>query len=140
MKPSPDFPQPETWHLHRVYYGETDAMGVVYYANYLDWFEIARNSHLHAQGFSYAQIEAKGIFLPVREVQCRYYSPAKFDQLIYLRTAIFEWRRASFVFGYEVTDEAKTILLAKGTTWHACVDQTGKPVPVPKWLRSLFDH
>ncbi|MDQ7031711.1 MAG: thioesterase family protein [Desulfonauticus sp.] len=134
-KISQSFPQPEVWHKHRVFYGETDAMKVVYYANYLTWFEIARNSYIHKQGLSYIEIESRGVFLPVREAHCRYYKPARFDDIIYIRAGIGEWKRASFKFIYEITNESKTKVIATGYTIHPCVNATGKPIAVPDWLK-----
>ncbi|WP_456324592.1 acyl-CoA thioesterase [Desulfonauticus submarinus] len=134
-KLSENFPQPEAWHKHKVFYGETDAMGVVYYANYLKWFEIARNTYISQQGLTYSEIEAKGVFLPVREAHCRYYKPAHFDEIIYIRAAISEWKRASFKFIYEITNYEKSIVLALGYTIHPCVDKKGKPIAVPSWLK-----
>lgn len=71
-----DFPTPETWFPHRVSYGETDCMGVLYYAEYLHIFERARSAFIRERGMSYADVEKRGIILPVREAQCRYRSPA----------------------------------------------------------------
>ncbi len=135
--PSTDFPVPEIWHPHRVSYGETDAMGVVYYANYLHWFEIARSAYIRQQGISYAGIEKRGVFLPVTRAECRYHSPARFDDLIYIRAAISSWGRASFSFDYEIISEDKRLVLAAGSTGHACVSHEGKPVRVPDWLRQM---
>ena len=139
MKPkdSSQFPQPETWHKHRVSYGETDAMGVVYYANYLHWFEMARSTFLRERGLSYVQVEEKGIFLPVRKAECRYLAPARFDDLVFVRTGIEKWGRASIVFVYEVINELKTIVLATGKTEHACVNSKGRPIPIPEWLKQI---
>ncbi len=136
-KPSIDFPVPEIWHPHRVSYGETDAMGVVYYANYLHWFEISRSAYIRQQGISYARIEENGIYLPVTEATCRYYRPARFDDLVYIRAGISSWGRASFVFEYEIVSEDKTLVMAKGRTSHACVNYQGRPVGVPGWLREM---
>ncbi|MFP4110598.1 MAG: acyl-CoA thioesterase [Desulfonatronovibrio sp.] len=136
-KPSTDFPLPEIWHPHRVSYGETDAMGVVYYANYLHWFEIARSAYIRQQGISYNDIEEKGIFFPVTGARCRYHRPARFDQLVYIRAAISGWGKASFTFDYEVTSEDQEVVLATGRTDHACVNKTGRPVRVPAWLKEM---
>ena len=86
---------------------------------------------------SYAEVERRGIILPVREAQCRYRSPARYDDLLYVRAAISQWGRASLHFVYEIWNEDKTRLLAQGMTQHAMVNQQGKPVPVPDWFRRL---
>jgi acyl-CoA thioester hydrolase len=121
---------------HRVSYGETDAMQVAYYGHYLHWFEQARSHFIRERGMSYAGVEAKGVFLPVREASCRYRRPARFDQRITVRTWITSTTRASLTFAYQVLDEEET-LLAEGRTEHACVDSSGKPVRLPEWLLAL---
>ena len=132
------FPQPEAWLPHRVSYGETDAMGLVYYAEYMHFFERSRSLFIRDRGLSYRDVEARGIFLPVREAQCRYRSPARFDDLIWVRVGIREWGRASLIFVYEVFDEDRARLLATGMTEHACVNAENRPVRVPEWLRDIF--
>ena len=132
-----NFPSPDVWLAHRVSYGETDAMNVVYYAEYLHYFERSRNAYLHDRGMSYAVVEEKGIYLPVREVSCRYRSPLRFDDLIYIRAGVREWGRASILFEYEIWNHDKTCLMATGKTQHACVNKDGRPVPTPQWLSVL---
>lgn len=128
----------EVWYQHRVSYGETDTMGVLYYAEYLHIFERGRNAFIRAFGLSYLDVEKRGMYLPVREAQCRYRSPARYDDLLHLRTIITDWRRASLVFRYEMYNEDRSLLLAEGFTQHACVDGTGKPMGVPDWFRESF--
>ncbi|RRD71577.1 MULTISPECIES: thioesterase family protein [unclassified Desulfovibrio] len=132
-----DFPTPQIWMAHRVSYGETDAMGVVYYAEYFHLFERARGEYIRRCGMSYAQVEKKGIFLPVREAQCRYRSPARYDDTVLVRAAISQWGRASLRYVYEIWNEDKTTLLVTGMTQHAVTDRESRPVPVPDWLRAL---
>ena len=132
-----DFPTPQIWMAHRVSYGETDAMGVVYYAEYFHLFERARGEYIRRCGMSYAQVEKKGLFLPVREAQCRYRSPARYDDTVLVRAAISQWGRASLRYVYEIWNEDKTTLLVTGMTQHAVTDRESRPVPVPDWLRAL---
>lgn len=133
-----DFPTPDIWHSHRVSYGETDAMGVVYYAEYLHMFERARSEFIRAHGMSYLTVEERGLFLPVREASCRYRSPAHFDDLVHIHIAISQWKRASLIFVYELWNEDRTKILATGMTEHACVNKDGRPVAVPIWLKELL--
>ncbi len=133
-----DFPKPDCWLAHRVSYGETDCMSVLYYAEYLHLFERSRSEFIRAQGMSYNEVEAKGIFLPVRDAQCRYRSPARYDDLVHVHVAIASWGRASVKFIYELWNEDKTKLLAEGMTEHAMVNAQGKPCPVPAWLKELW--
>lgn len=112
-------------------------MGIVYYAEYFHVFERARSEFIREHGMSYAEVEKKGIALPVREANCRYRASAHFDDLIMVHTGISSWGRASMTFLYEIWNEDKSRLLATGSTQHAIVNEQGKPVAVPEWLRSL---
>lgn len=132
------FPEPSCWLAHRVSYGETDAMGVVYYANYLHLFERGRSELIRGLGFSYAVVEERGIFLPVREATCRYLAPARYDEILHIRTGLAGQSRASLNFVYEITNADKSQVLTRGTTQHAVVNAQGRPVRVPDWLSVLF--
>ncbi|GFH62342.1 MAG: thioesterase family protein [Candidatus Desulfovibrio kirbyi] len=134
-----DFSTPCVWMPHRVSYGETDTMGVLYYAEYLHLFERIRSEYIRQCGMSYADVEKKGIFLPVREARCRYRAPARYDDLVRIRAAS-EWGRASLRFVYEIWNEDKTRLLAEGMTQHALVNAQSRPVAVPDWFRQLFNR
>lgn len=135
---STPFPEPSCWLAHRVSYGETDAMGVVYYANYLHLFERGRGELIRGLGFSYATVEERGIFLPVREANCRYLAPARYDEIIHIHTGLAAQSRASLSFVYEITNADQSAVLTRGSTQHAVVNATGKPVRVPEWLQALF--
>ncbi len=135
-----NIPTPHTWLSHRISYGETDTMGVLYYAEYLHIFERSRSEFIRAQGMSYKDVEARGIFLPVREAQCRYKSPARYDDLVWVCVGISKWGRASIDFVYEILNEDKSIILAKGMTQHAVVGQNGRPCAVPAWLKDLWSE
>ncbi|MCF8104960.1 MAG: acyl-CoA thioesterase [Desulfohalobiaceae bacterium] len=138
MKKQEPFPQPEAWWEHRVSYGETDAMGIVYYGNYLHWFEQARSHFIRERGMGYSEIEKQGVLLPVREVHCRYLAPATYEQEIMVRTGIGTWARASLTFEYQVYNLSRDrSLMTLGQTQHACVSPQGRPVPVPDWLKTL---
>ena len=109
----------------RVIYGDTDQMGVVYYANYLRWFEAGRTEFLRAKGLSYSEFEAREkLMLPVAEAGVNYLSPARYDDLVVVETSLAQARRASARFTYEVRRGPD--LLATGFTVHACVDTTGR--------------
>ena len=134
------FPSLEIWLPHRVSYGETDAMGVVYHAEYLHYFERGRSHFIRELGsVSYKTMEERGVGLPVRDAQCRYRIPARYDDLIHIRVGLEKMGNASMTFVYEIRDENKNALLAEGLTTHACVDvRTGRPVRMPEWVHSLF--
>ncbi|WFS61019.1 thioesterase family protein [Pseudodesulfovibrio thermohalotolerans] len=133
-----DFPEQDTWYTHYVSYGETDAMAVLYHAEYLHLFERSRSQFIRESGLSYREAEARGIMLPVRDAACRYRTPARYDERIHVRCGISKWGRASVNFVYEIWNDDKTVLHATGSTSHACVNLDGKPIPIPGWLRDLF--
>lgn len=132
---------PETggiWHPHRVSYGETDCMGVLYHAEYLHIFERARSTYIREKGMSYTLVEERGVYLPVREAYCRYRAPARYDDMTFVHAWISDWGRASVAFAYEFFTEDKKTLLATGLTRHAFVNGEGKPVRSPAWLQELL--
>lgn len=133
-----DFPDLCIWLPHRVSYGETDCMGVMYYAEYFHLFERARSEFIRSRGYSYSEVEKKGVILPVREAQCRYRKPARYDDLVWIRAGISELKRASLRFIYEILDEAKIDILATGMTQHAVVNEALKPCAIPEWFRELL--
>lgn len=133
-----EFPTPHSWLEHSVSYGETDAMGVVYYAEYLHFFERSRSLFIRERGMSYAEVEQRGIYLPVREANCRYRIPAQYDDQLNIQVGISEWKRASIKFIYNIYKDERNTLIATGFTEHACVNKDGRPVRVPEWLREIF--
>jgi acyl-CoA thioester hydrolase len=118
----------------RVIYGDTDQMGVVYYANYLRYFEAGRNEFIRAKGLRYRDFEATyGLRLPVADAGVSYKVPARYDDLLTVETALVEAKRASARFGYRVLrDDGE--LLATGHTVHACVDLAGRVQRMPREL------
>ncbi len=132
------FPAPEIWYRHRVSYGETDTMGVLYYAEYMHIFERARSKFIREHGLSYREVEERGIFLPVREATCRYRASARYEDVVWVRAGVSAWGRASLVFAYELYDESKTQVLSTASTQHAFVNREGKPCAVPGWFRDLI--
>ncbi len=124
---------------YRVIYGDTDQMGVVYYANYLRWFEKGRGELLRASGIPYATIERRGMHFPVAEVSCRYFRPAHYDDLIVIETRIASVSRASLTFTYRIMREAEGALLASGSTKHACVDGQGRIMRIQQDLMKTLE-
>src|SRR2546430_2810898 len=105
----------------RVIYGDTDQMGVVYYANYFRFFEFARSELFRARGVSYRDVEAGGSLLPVIEASCLYKAPARYDDLLLIQTEVGEIKNASFSFIYSLRREGEPQVLCTGKTVHACV-------------------
>jgi acyl-CoA thioester hydrolase len=122
----------------RVRYAETDQMGVAHHASYLVWFEAGRTEFIRERGRSYALIEAGGWLLVVVEARCRYLRPARYDDVLIIRTRLAALGPASLEFGYEVIRKADAAVLARGTTVHAAVDRTGRPRRIPEDLRRLL--
>jgi len=118
----------------RVIYGDTDQMSVVYYGNYLRYFEAGRNEFIRAKGLRYRDFEERyGLVLPVAEASVKYHSPARYDDLLTVEVTLAEARRASARFAYRIVRE-DGVLLATGHTVHACVDRAGKIQRMPAEL------
>jgi acyl-CoA thioester hydrolase len=121
----------------RVRYQETDCMKVVYYGNYLTYFEVGRVEFLRQRGLPMSEVDQK-VHLPVVEATVRYLRPARLDDLLDVRCWVSERRRASFRFGYEIHNEAGEAI-ATGATLHACWDPvTAKMIAVPDWLVAIM--
>jgi acyl-CoA thioester hydrolase len=123
-------------HEVRVIFGDTDQMGVVYYANYLRYFESARAAYWRGLGKSYRDLEAWGVALPVIEAHCAYRRPAHYEDVLGVDVAVTAIRGASLRFDYQVTrGEA---LLAEGYTRHAVTGRDGRPRALPRALRDVL--
>jgi acyl-CoA thioester hydrolase len=116
----------------RVRYGETDKMGIVYYANYLTWFEVARSGLCRTIGYPVSRMEEDGVVLPVVEARCRYRRSARYDELIRIETVITEMKPHSISFSYRVLRDEDDVLLAEGMTRHGFCDHEGKLVKNPQ--------
>jgi acyl-CoA thioester hydrolase len=132
----------------RVRYAETDQMGIVYYANYLVWFELGRVELLRSLGVAYSQLEKDHkLILPVIEANCRYRSPARYDDEILIETKPALVRTSVLKFAYRIlranTDTEEPKLLAEGETVHVVCDENLKRMPLPeqytKALKKLMD-
>jgi len=124
----------------RVRYAETDKMGVVYYANYLVWFEVARADLLRSLGWTYREMEHEGVSLPVIEAHCEYHRSAKYDDEIEVRTEGRMLSPVRMVFEYKVfrREDAEQVLTASGRTVHAALDPNGRPCRLPSRIREVF--
>ncbi|NOV01249.1 acyl-CoA thioesterase [Paenibacillus planticolens] len=140
----------ERWHEHqlRVRYAETDQMGVVYHANYLNWFEIGRTELIRGLGYPYRSIEDKGLLLPVVEAEVKFKKPARYDDLVSINTRVIEISSVRLHFAYEirkitedltsVSAETKGDLLVTGNTRHVWVNPSWKPVRIDKEAPELW--
>ncbi|MFL5319152.1 MAG: acyl-CoA thioesterase [Myxococcaceae bacterium] len=122
----------------RVIYGDTDQMGVVYYANYFRYMEFSRAEYLRALGWSYREMEAEGALLPVVDAQCSYKASARYDDLLVIKATVTELRRVSLSFSYDIRRDADGVLLATGKTTHACVGRDGKATRIPEKVAQLL--
>ena len=119
---------------YRVIYGDTDAGGVVYNANFLRFFEIGRTEMMRSWALSYSEMEKQGMILPVTESYLRYKAPARYDDLITIATSLTELKKVSCRFNYRITcmRADREQLLVKGFTNHACINRRGKLMPFPE--------
>ncbi len=123
----------------RVRYAETDQMGFVYYGNFFIWFEVGRVELLRQMGFAYKDMEQQDdSYIVVAEASCRYLRPARYDDLLRIRTRITEARSRTLRFAYEIRNDATGELLATGETTHVICDRDGRPKTLPVKYRKLF--
>lgn len=128
-----------SYHL-RVRYAETDQMGIVYYGNYPQYFEIARTEWLRALGYSYRDMEEQGVMLPVRDLQIRYRAPARYDDLLRVETWVQDKPVRRIRFEHKIFNESES-LLTTGAVELVFVDlATGRPVQAPSYLLELWDR
>lgn len=110
-------------------------MGVVYYANYLVWFEVARTEYLRSLGLIYRKLEEKGYYLMVAAISCKYSSPARYDDIVKAETWIEEMKNTSLKFGYKLFVDDR--LVATGDSVHVFTNSKGKPVRIPEEVKRL---
>ena len=122
----------------RVRYAETDRMGVVYYANYFVWFEVARTDLLRNLGWTYREMEDSGVLLPVIDARCEYRRPARYDDEVEVRTTGRLTSPVRMEFQYEVVIKGQTDVAAAGRTVHAALDRDGRPCRLPVRVREAF--
>jgi len=125
----------------RVYYSDTDHGHVVYYANYLKWFEIGRTEILRQTGFDYSDFEKQGLIAPVVEVHCNYKQPARYNDIIIIKTTIDNIGNSSIKFNYDIIRKKDNVLLANGYTVNVFVNiKTLKPTKIPEDLKKALQN
>jgi len=123
----------------RVRYAETDQMGVVYYGNYYIYFEIGRVEYMRQRGVAYKEMEQHDdTFIVVAESNCRYRRPARYDDVLRIRTRVVTLRRRTIRFAYEILNDASAEVLATGETLHVICDRQGRPKSLPEKYRKYF--
>lgn len=123
---------------HRVLYGDTDSGGVVYYANYLRYFEHGRTELMRSLGCTYRDLETQGLIMPVIESYTRYKASAIYDDLLTIRSALVELKAVSCRFNYTICREPDQKLLVKGFTVHAVVNRAGRLSKFPAEVFALL--
>ena len=121
-----------------VRYAETDRMGVVYYANYFIWFEVARTDLLRHLGWSYREMEGEGVMLPVISAECQYTRPARYDDEIEIHTTGRLCSPVRVEFEYEVKVKGRDEVVARGKTMHAAMNPEGRACRLPARVREAL--
>jgi acyl-CoA thioester hydrolase len=120
---------------YRVIFSDTDAMGVVYYANYFEWFEIGRTEFFRSLGVPYKELNARGFVTPVVEAYCKFIKPARYDEILLIDTRVSVFKRATIRFEYSVIQKKDGLKLAEGYTVHAFLNkEDGKIVRIPEYI------
>jgi acyl-CoA thioester hydrolase len=117
----------------RVRYAETDRMGLLHHANYFVYFEMARTELLRQRGISYREVEDAGHYLVIVDIGCKFKRPARYDDLLTIRTTVARVTHVKIVHHYQVLREG--LVLAEAHSTLACVDRDGRPQALPELLR-----
>ena len=123
----------------RVRYAETDQMGIAYHGNYFPWFEEARTNLLMAAGYTYRELEERGLYFPLIECSCRYRAPARYFDRIVVRSRMEQVRGAQFSIAYQVFRQQDGMLLAEGRTAHAFVGRDFRPVNMLRYMPEVYE-
>ena len=128
--------QTETRFIAR--YAETDQMGIIHHSNYAVWFEAGRTDFLKKAGVSNTSIESKGILLPLYDMNCKFKSPAKYEDEILVLTRLKQISRVRLSFSYQVKNAVTLNLIATGETMHAWTDKALKPINADKVISDIY--
>ena len=118
----------------RVEYHHTDQMGIVHHSNYVKFFEVARTEWLRASGLTYAEMERRGVMMPIVDVAVKYRNPALYDELLSVTAFVDESPKARMVFRYEVRGEDGREIATGSTTLGFIDKETRRPMRAPQWL------
>ncbi len=124
---------------HRVYYYDTDKMGVVYHSNYLKWMEVARTEFFR-DTLPYSRLEEMGVMLPVKTLNIEYFNSVKYDELIKIKIKLLEFSKIKIKFLYEIYDESFTQLKAKAETVNVFTDADGNLKRISDEVRNFFGN
>tara|TARA_B110000014_G_scaffold200181_1_gene149631 strand:- start:433 stop:846 length:414 start_codon:yes stop_codon:yes gene_type:complete len=124
----------------RIRYSDTDQMGYVYYGKYANFYEIARVELFRKLGFSYSQLEKKGIGMPVIEMKSKYLMPAKYDEIIKINIQIKEKPSAKILFHYKLYNEKNNLINTASTLLTFINLQSKKAIRTPKELLHIINN
>ncbi|MEG1622221.1 MAG: thioesterase family protein [Alistipes sp.] len=122
----------------RVWYKETDQMAIVHHSNYICYYEAARSSFMRSLGVSYAEMEKRGIMMPILEVQSKYLWPAYFEEELTVRITVKELPMARITFTYEIFNEAQKLINTGMTSLGFLHQDTRRPCRAPEWFVGLL--
>jgi acyl-CoA thioester hydrolase len=122
----------------RVRYAETDQMGYCYYGNYASYFEVARVEALRQKGIQYKELEKQGVLLPVKKFEITYHQPARYDDLLEIRTRIVQLEGVRIAFEYKTYNEIGELLNEAFTLLVFMQAATQKPMPIPNMISDLL--
>ena len=125
-------------HTIRVRYGETDQMGYVYYGDYAEYLEVGRVEALRSLGFPYRRLEEEGVKLPVHDLRITYHKPARYDDLLTIRTMIEKMPSVRIIFRYELRNEVGELLCEAATTLVFVESATMRPMRAPDALLEVM--
>lgn len=123
----------------RVRYGETDQMSYAYHGNYAAYFEMGRTEWLRKLGVSYKSMEENGIMLPVINLNTNYLKPAKYDDLLTLKTSLAKRPSAKIEFNFELYNEQEELLTSATATLVFVNMETNRPTRAPKYIMDMVD-
>lgn len=122
----------------RVRYVETDQMGIVYHSNYYVWFDIGRTEFIRSIGYSYNDLEKRGLILPILETHCTYKKAVRYDELVTIKTRLGDLKGVRIIFLYEVYNEGGE-LVAEGSTVQATTGRGLKPIILKKTFLDVYE-
>jgi len=123
----------------RVRYADTDQMGYVYHARYLEYLEVGRTDLVRHLGLPYASVEERGILMPVIDISIKYKQPAFYDEVLRVRTTVPEMPRASFPFQYEIFNEKNQLVLTANLRLAFIDKERNRPVRIPDFIRTAIE-
>ena len=119
-------------------YSETDQMGIIHHSNYAVWFEAGRTDFFKKIGLSYKEIEGRGILLPLYEMNCKFKSPARYEDEITIKTSLKEITKVRVIFSYKVINDLDGKLLSLGETMHGWTNRDLKLINAEKTIPEVY--